>query len=129
MQGVSSNLGQSSLRSRTSGRNRLGSQEGAPPSSVRRKRHRVRDASQRPVPEIGLESSSPIISEETPSDCFVILRQWGAEITVAVSPPLYRYGRRPSDLAHYSLSKEPELSPERNNYLKRYHSKPYTEKF
>lgn len=90
VQGLSSTSGVVD-RHRSFGKTRLGPQEGAPPSSVRRKRHRViRGVDDQPLqpPEQAPSSSVPIA--QIPSERFTILRQWGAEATVSVLPLLYK---------------------------------------
>lgn len=76
----------SSSTSRPPGRSRLGSQEGAPPSSVRRKRPRSTPA----APETeGTTCGEENVAQERRSETHVVVRQWGAEVTLAVLPPLH----------------------------------------
>ena len=110
MQGAVPSFGFTS-RHRTSVRNRLGSEEGAPASSVRRKRQRVgRNVPSDPAANLGpppfLKGPPDSVVEDEPSEVFVILRQWGADVSVAVLPPLYRCYR----LTSPSISPDIEVS-------------------
>ena len=97
-------------------RSRLGSQEGAPPSSVRRKRFRAgAQDRQQGSPDVQQGAGpaapgSPQVPAQPaqPSERHIVLRQWGADVTVAVLPPVYHQ--------HNTATAEP-LQPLRSTAL------------
>ena len=80
-----------------SSRSRLSAQEGAPPSSVRRKRQRDPLA---PPTTIIRDSPKATTAERKVREEHVILRQWGAEIIVSVLPPFHRLPKNEQNNGH-----------------------------
>lgn len=108
----STSHGNEESESLPSGHNRLGSQEGAPSSSVRRKEGKIGGS---PI----VNPPPPVVPTEArkkPKETYVILRQWGADITVFVLPPFHRKVSQSSKHGQNSQPK-PEHASSSNSIL------------